>query len=380
MTNQSLLTLDETYLRFLSEVKERISQTRIRAALAASKEMLQLYWQLGHDIIERQKTTAWGGKLLEQLSHDLKNAFPGSEGFSVRNLKFMRQFAEMYPQPEIGKQTVSQLPWGHIVTLMQKVKDATIREWYTQKALEHGWSRNVLAIQIERQLYERQGILASKTSNFAERLPAPQSDLAENILKDPYRFDFLTVGEWAKEREIEQDLTQHITQFLLELGMGFAYVGRQYPLKINEKTFYLDLLFYHLELRAYVVIELKAGEFLPEYAGKLNFYLSAVDDLIKKPHDNPSIGILLCKSKDKALAEYALKDLNKPMGVSEYQLIESLPQDLGKSLPSIEELEKELSLVAARDDANVEQGANEKPSTSGETKEDPNNQHSQDKG
>jgi hypothetical protein len=195
--------------------------------------------------------------------------------------------------------------------------------------------------------------VANKTTNFADRLPSPQSDLAENVLKDPYLFDFLTVGDSAKEREIETDLTKHITQFLLELGKGFAYVGRQYPLKINDDTFFIDLLFWHLELRAYVVIELKSGKFSPEHAGKLNFYLSAVDDLLKKPHDNPSIGILLCKTKDKTVAEYALKDLNKPIGVSEYQLMESLPKDLGKSLPSVKELEAELSHVGLAEDNDV---------------------------
>jgi predicted nuclease of restriction endonuclease-like (RecB) superfamily len=356
MTGHQLLTLDETYLKLLNNIKERISQTRIRAALAASQEMLQLYWQLGHAIIESQKTKRWGSKFLEQLSHDLKNAFPGTEGFSDRNLKFMRQFAETYPDPEIRKQTVSQLPWGHIVTLMQKVKDNTIREWYTQKALEHGWSRNILTIHIERQLYKRQAIGATKTSNFKARLPAPQSDLAENTLKDPYLFDFLTIAESAKEREIEQDLTKHITQFLLELGKGFAYVGRQYPLRIEDETYFIDLLFYHLELRSFVVVELKAGKFLPEHAGKLNFYLSAVDDLIKKPQDNPSIGILLCKTRDKALAEYALKGFHKPMGVSEYQLIESLPKELGKSLPSVKQLEAELSQVPSSTDEEPQVG------------------------
>ncbi len=346
MSGQVLLSVDKEYLSFLSEVKEQIQRTRIRAALAASGEMLQLYWQIGHEIIERQKTTRWGSKLIEQLANDLQNAFPGAEGYSVRNIKYMRTFAQNFPQFAIGQrpvaQLVYQLPWGQIIILMQKAKESRAREWYIAKTLENGWSRDLLAIQIDSKLYERQGRAEGKTHNFVARLPHPQSDLAENTLKNPYLFNFISADDTAHEKEIENDLVKHITQFLLELGKGFAYMGRQYPLTVGDDTFYIDLLFYHVDLHCYVVIELKAGKFMPEYAGKLNFYLSAVDDLLKKPQDNPSIGILMCRSKNKTQAEYALKDINKPMGVSEYQLLESLPKKLGKSLPSIKELEAEL--------------------------------------
>jgi predicted nuclease of restriction endonuclease-like (RecB) superfamily len=265
------------------------------------------------------------------------------KGFSFRNLKYMRQFAETYLNP-IGQQPVAQIPWGHNVILLDKLDSLEKRLWYAQKTIEHGWSRNILTIQIETKLYERQAT-SEKINNFGQNLPAPQSDLAHQLLKDPYVFDFLSVGQEAQEREIENALVQHITKFLLELGTGFAFVGQQYHLEIGGDDFYIDLLFYHLKLRCYVVIDLKAGKFKPADAGQINFYLSAVDDLLRHPSDNPSIGILLCKDKNGAVAEYALKDVNKPIGVSAYQIVESIPEPLKTSLPTIEQLEAELGQI-----------------------------------
>lgn len=255
----------------------------------------------------------------------------------------MRLFAEAYPDFEIGAQAVRQIPWGNIVLLLQKVKAPEIRDWYALKTLEHGWSRSILQIQIEQSLYSRQAVPDSKTNNFKLRLPSPQSDLAEQMLKNPYCLDFLTPHDQALERELEEALTTHITKFLLELGTGFAFIGNQVPLTIDTETFYVDMLFYHLKLRCYVVVELKARAFKPEDAGKLNFYLTAVDHEIKDNADNPTIGILLCKTRNKVIAEYALKNITSPIGVSEYELTRAMPEDLKTSLPSIEEIEDQLS-------------------------------------
>lgn len=274
--------------------------------------------------------------MIEQLSKDLKSEFPEMKGFSTRNLKYMSQFAELYPDLEIGQQPVAQLPWGHIVFLMNFVQSPEKREFYMQNAIEYGWSRNILEIQIETNLFERQG---AAITNFSERLPSPQSDLANETLKNPYNFDFLSLGKEAHEREIEKGLVQHIEKFLLEMGDGFAYMGRQYPICIDEEEYFLDMLFYNVKLRCYVVLELKAGKFKPANVGQLNFYLSAVDDLMRHPSDNPTIGILLCKSKVGVSAEYALRNVNSPIGISEYRLTESLPEQFKTALPSIEELE-----------------------------------------
>lgn len=290
--------------------------------------------------MERQEKEGWGAKIIERLAVDLKNEFPDMKGFSPRNLKYMRKFASLYPDFEFVQQAVAQIPWGHTVRLMELVKDAKQREWYIFKIKEHGWSRDILVHQIESGLYHRQG---KGVSNFSRTLPSPQSDLARQTLKDPYLFDFLMLENDAEEREIEKQLTHHITKFLLELGAGFAFVGRQYHLEISGNDYYIDLLFYHLKLKCYVVIELKGGKFKPEYAGKLNFYLSAVDDLLKGNNDNPSIGIILCRTKDKVLAEYSLRDINKPIGVSDYKLTHAIPEEFKSSLPSIEELESELT-------------------------------------
>jgi len=328
------------YLDWLAELKTRIHTAQQRAALAVNRELVGLYWQIGRDILERQAQQGWGAKVIERLAHDLRAAFPDMKGFSRANLMYMRAFAEAWPDAEIVQQAVGQLPWGHNLVLLTKLKDPQRRLAYAQRAIEHGWSRNMLGIHIETRLLEREG---NAVTNFVERLPAPQSDLARNTLKDPYLFDFLGVGKEADEREIESALVQHITRFLLELGAGFAFVGRQVHIEVGGDDFFIDLLFYHLKLRCYVVVELKAGAFKPEHAGQLNFYLSAVDSQVKAEQDNPSIGLLLCRTQNRVVAEYALRDTNKPIGVAEYQLIEALPKDLQSSLPSIEQIETELA-------------------------------------
>lgn len=344
MADNNKLTLANDYAKLLSQLKEKIHTAQIKAALAVNSELVRLYWEIGKTILERQQSENWGAKVIDQLAKDLKSAFPDMSGFSPRNLKYMKQFAATYPDLAIGQQVAAQIPWGHNMVLLDKVDTLEKKLWYTRNTLEHGWSRNILAIQIETKLYERQST-SEKLTNFSQHLPAPQSDLAQQILKDPYVFDFLSVGKEAHEREIENALVQHITKFLLELGTGFAFVGQQYHLEVGGDDFYIDLLFYHLKLRCYVVIDLKAGKFKPGDAGQINFYLSAVDDLLRHPSDNPSIGILLCRDKNKVVAEYALKDVNKPIGISTYQIMESIPEPLKTNLPTIEQLEAELETI-----------------------------------
>lgn len=327
------------YSAWLAELKTRIHTAQQRAALAVNSELVLLYWQIGRDILERQANEGWGSKVIERLAHDLRTAFPDVKGFSRANLLYMRAFAEAWPDAEIVQQLVGRLPWGHNLVLLTKLKVPEIRRRYAESAIEHGWSRNVLNIHIETRLLEREG---QAVTNFSANLPAPDSDLARNTLKDPYIFDFLGVAKEADEREIESAIVQHITRFLLELGAGFAYVGRQVHLEIGGDDFFIDLLFYHLKLHCYVVIELKAGAFKPEHAGQLGFYLTAVDAQIKSEQDNPTIGLLLCKTQNRVVAEYALRDSNKPIGVAEYQLVAALPDELQTSLPSIEQIEREL--------------------------------------
>ncbi|MBI3524418.1 MAG: DUF1016 domain-containing protein [Betaproteobacteria bacterium] len=326
------------YADWLAELKTRIHTTQQRAALAVNRELVLLYWQIGRDILERQAQQGWGAKVIERLAHDLRTAFPDMKGFSRANLMYMRAFAEAWPAAEIVQQAVGQLPWGHNLVLLTKLKDPQARLAYAQRAIRHGWSRNVLSIHIETQLLEREG---QAVTNFAAQLPAPQSDLARNTLKDPYLFDFLGMGKEAEEREIESAIVEHITRFLLELGAGFAYVGRQVHIEVGGDDFFIDLLFYHLKLHCYVVVELKAGPFKPEHAGQLSFYLSAVDAQVKSEQDHPTIGLLLCKSRNRVVAEYALRGSNKPIGVAEYQLVAALPAELQTSLPSIEQIERE---------------------------------------
>ncbi len=328
------------YAEWLADLKLKVQAAQQRASLAVNHELLRLYWQIGREILERQAHAEWGSRILDQISADLRAAFPEMKGFSKTNLKYMRAFAEAWPQlGTIGQQPVDQLPWSHNIILLTKLKTAEERLAHAQEALKQGWSRNALALHIENRTLDRQG---KAITNFDQRLPKPQSDLARESLKDPYRFDFLGVGVEADERAIEDALTRHITRFLLELGAGFAFVGRQMHLEVGGDDFYLDLLFYHLKLRSYVVVELKAGVFKPEHTGQLGFYLTAVDEQMRTPEDGPTIGLLLCRSKNSLVVEYALRDTGKPMGVAEYQIVESLPKDLQANLPSVERIEQEL--------------------------------------
>ncbi|NQZ56921.1 MAG: DUF1016 domain-containing protein [Lentisphaeraceae bacterium] len=324
----------EKYSRWLSELKQRIRNSQQKAILAVNTELIKLYWQIGNDILTRQKNEGWGSKVIERLSKDLKSEFPAIKGFSRANMMYMRSFAEAWPDFEenpIVQQAVGQIPWSHNLALLGKLKDRDKRLAYTQRIQENGWSRNVLIHQIENKLLERQG---NSSNNFKTFLPPAQSELAQETLKDPYIFDFLALAAEAKERDLEIALTENISQFLLELGSGFAYVGKQVHLEVGGDDFFLDLLFYHLKLHCYVVIELKTCEFKPEHLGQLNFYLTIVDDMIKTDLDQRSIGLLLCKSRNKIVAEYALRENGKPVSVAEYKLRESLP--------SIEEIQKQL--------------------------------------
>ncbi len=334
-----------SYTHFLHDLKARIRAARTRAALAVNRELILLYWQIGRDILERQEREGWGTKVIERLATDLRAEFSDMKGFSPRNLKYMRKFAESWPDELFVQQAAAQIPWFHNCILLDKISSKPEREWYIHKTFEHGWSRDILVMQIESRLFSRQG---KTVNNFAATLPPAQSDLAQQTLKDPYIFDFLGLGNDAQEREVERELVKHITNFLLELGTGFSFVGKQVPLEVEGDDFFIDLLFYHLKLRCYVVIELKANKFKPEYAGKLNFYLSAVDATLRHESDNPSIGLILCKDRKGLIAEYALKDISKPMGVSEYQLVAAIPENLKGSLPTIEELEAEFSDVSAK--------------------------------
>lgn len=333
-------TPPEGYGDWLKELKNRIHSAQQRASLAVNRELVLLYWQIGQDILTRQAQQGWGAKVIERLARDLRSAFPDMKGFSPRNLKYMRAFAEAWPDVQFVQQAAAQLPWGHNLVLLDKLPGPETRRWYAAQAIEHNWSRNILVMQIETRLLERSG---NAVSNFEILLPKPQSDLARESLKDPYRFDFLGLTLDAQEREIESALIRHVTDFLLELGAGFAFVGKQVLLDVGGEEFFIDLLFYHLKLRCYVAIELKAGKFKPEHLGQLGFYLAAVDAQLKHPQDSPTIGLLLCKSKNKIVAEYALRDSARPIGVAEYQLVGSLPTELQTSLPSIEQIERELA-------------------------------------
>src|SRR3954447_15725763 len=329
------------YEAFLGELKERIQTAQLRASLAVNREMISLYWRIGTDILARQKEHGWGAKVIDRLSQDLRREIPNVEGFSPRNLKYMRAFAQAWPAEPIVQQLAAQIPWFHHCVLLDKIKSQPEREWYVHKAVENGWSRNVLVHWIESGLFARQG---KAQTNFEKTLPSLQSDLARETLKDPYKFEFLTLSEAVEEKELEEGLLAHIRKFLVELGAGFAFVGQQVRLDVGGEDFYVDLLFYHLKLRCFVVVDLKTTAFKPEYAGKMNFYLSAIDDLLRHPDDKPSIGIILCKAKNKVVAEYALRDLTKPVGISSYvtKLVESLPAKFRGSLPSTQELEAEL--------------------------------------
>jgi predicted nuclease of restriction endonuclease-like (RecB) superfamily len=353
---------NEDYKQWISEIKDKIRSSQIKASLSVNNEMLKLYWDLGRSISDKLTTSNWGTKVVAKLSEDLRRAFPDFEGFSKRNLLFMRQWFEFYQQSgneqiEIMKQVVSQfpialnstdrikmlvslIPWGHNIVIIQKTKNLEQSLFYILKTIENNWSRTVLGFQIESRLFERQG---KAITNFQLTLPKHQSDLANETLKDPYKFDFLNLTEKIQERDIEDQLVNHITQFLLELGTGFAFIGRQYLLKVGENEYKIDLLFYHIRLRCFIVVELKSGVFKPEFTGKMSFYLSAVDDLLRKENDNPTIGLLLCKSKDKVEAEYALRGISQPIGVAEYELCKAIPGNLKSQLPTIQDIENELN-------------------------------------
>nr|WP_257627118.1 PDDEXK nuclease domain-containing protein [Pseudomonas sp. Xaverov 259] len=332
--------MPEGYADWLTQLKVDIAQARQRAALAVNAELVQLYHRIGAEIRQRQQVNAWGAKVIERLARDLSDAFPDIRGFSSRNLKYMAFFAQHCPNGLFGQQPAAQLPWFHVVTLLTKLASPAEREWYAQQTVLLGWSRSTLEQNIKNRLQQRQG---AAVTNFVARLPAAESALAHETLKDPYLFDFLGLGDDAHERDIEDGLIRHITRFLLELGAGFAFVGRQFRLDVGGDEFFIDLLFYHTRLKCYVVVELKATAFKPEHAGQLNFYLAAVDAQIKAEDDKPTIGLLLCKQQNRLVAEYALSGIEKPIGVAEYQLLRDLPETLGRNLPSIAEIEAELA-------------------------------------
>jgi len=333
-----MLMNNDEYFGVLEDIKTQIKAAQYKAALGMNREQIFLYWNIGKVIIENSN---WGNKFIDNLARDIKLEFPNATGYSVRNLKYMKKFAVMFSDDGIVQAVLAQLTWYHLQALMDKVSDNGIYLWYADKCIENGWSRDILVHQIEMKLYERQAI-AQKADNFDHTLASPQSELARDTLKNPYVFDFIESREKIIEREIENELVANIVATLLELGTGFAFVGHQYHLEIDNEDYQIDALFYNTKLRCYVVIELKAGKFKPEYAGKLNFYLSAVDDILKHETDNPSIGILLCKERKKLTAEYALKDINKPIGVSEYRLSDFIPAELADTLPSAEDIEKRI--------------------------------------
>lgn len=348
------------YAGLLADIKQRVRQAQTRSVLAVNAELVRLYWEIGALIDARQQEEGWGSGVIPRLARDLHNELPEVKGFSERNIKRMLAFYREYPH--LGSSTsiaarttpdgkvpqlvalfpedlVSSLPWGHHAELITRIKDLPTRQWYMRATVEHGWSRNVLLMQIESAAHERHGKV---TSNFSRRLPSPDSDLVQQTLKDPYLFDFLTLEAGFHERELETGLIAHLEKFLLELGAGFAFVGRQYHLDVGEQDFYIDLLFYHLRLRCYVVIDLKRGDFKPEYAGKMNFYCNVVDEQLRHPSDNPTIGLILCQQPNRILAEYALRGMDKPIGVSSFELTRALPKTLETSLPSVEDIEREL--------------------------------------
>ena len=329
------------YQSLLAEIKSSIRTAQVRATLSVNAEMILLYWQIGKMIADKQVQEGWSAKVIPRLATDLKNEFAELKGYSERNLSRMLTFYKEYAENLILPQPVAKLPWGHNILLIEKIKDQPTRFWYANQCLENNWSRDVLEMQIQNQLHLRQG---KSTTNFKNTLPDQFSDLAIQALKDPYIFDFLTLAVPYREKDIENQLIIHVSKFLLELGKGFALVGQQYHLVVSDSDYYIDLLFYHTRLKCYVVIELKNTRFKPEYSGKLNFYLSAVDSLVKLPDDNPTIGLLLCKEKDSIEAEFALRDINKPMGISEYIIAQNLPENLKSSLPTIEEIENQLNL------------------------------------
>lgn len=334
-----MLENNDKYFEVLSDIKQTLITTRNKIVENANKDLVLMYYNIGLKLIENNK---WGSSFIDTLAKDLKMEFPTLKGMSARNLRYMQKFATEFDNDEFLQGVLAKLSWNHNQVLLDKVKDKEIRKWYAKETMENGWSVSILTHQIASKLYERQALLENKTTNFDETLPSPNNEQAKELLKNPYIFDFITADKDLKELDIERELTTNITKLLLELGNGFAFVGRQYHLEIENEDYYIDLLFYNLKVRSYVVIELKTTEFKPEYAGKLNFYLSAVDKYIKDEEDNPTFGILLCKDKKRVTAELALKDINKPIGVSEYKILSEIPEFLENTLPSIEDIEKRL--------------------------------------
>jgi predicted nuclease of restriction endonuclease-like (RecB) superfamily len=338
------------YQTLLTDLKSRVRSAQVRAATSANRELILLYWEIGRAILSAQAREGWGAKVVDRLAADLRREFPEMRGFSPRNLKYMRRLAEAWPDRAIVQQAVAQIPWGHNCVLLDKLDDPELREYYVGKTIEHRWSRDVLALQIASRLHEREG---AAVTNFAATLPAPQSDLARQVVKDPYVFDFLSLGPEASEREVHQSLLANVRDFLLELGTGFALLGSEYRLEVGGQEYYLDLLFYHARLHCYVVVELKVGAFVPEHSGKLNFYLSAVDDLLRNAAvDQPSIGILLCREANRVIAEYALRDMTKPMAVSTY-MTRALPGPMREALPAVEEIERKVVSATLRGVYNI---------------------------
>ena len=336
-----LSEMSEGYLRFIDGIKNEIQNQRITVVMNANASMICLYWKIGRAILDMQEAEGWGAKVIDRMAADLKEAFPEMSGFSPRNIKYMRKFAECWPDFEIVQQVVAQIPWRTNRMLLDKLPDAESRIWYARQALENGWSSTVLDLQIQSGLMERSG---KSINNFPAALPPADSDMAVQIFKDPYLFDFLGTDMPRREVEIERQLTEHIQKFLLELGQGFAFVGRQVHLEVGGQDYYLDLLFYHLKLRCYVVIELKACDFEPGFIGQLNMYQNAVNDLLRHPDDKPTIGLLLVKGKNQTVVEYSLAGYHNPIGVAEWknQMVQALPEELKSSLPTVEEIEKEL--------------------------------------
>jgi predicted nuclease of restriction endonuclease-like (RecB) superfamily len=333
------------YAKIFEQLKTDIRQTQLRAALSITQELILLYWRTGKVLSEKVNTEKWGAKILERLARDLKKEFPDVSGFSLRNLHYMRKFAKSYQDPNCAA-AAAQIPWGHNMLLLDKLNDPASRLWYVQQTIDGGWSRSTLETWLKSKLHGRKG---KALTNFKQTLPAPQSDLAEQVLNDPYHLDFMTLARAHKEKELEQGLMNHLQQFLVELGDGFAFMGRQFRIEVEREDYQIDLLFYHVRLRCYVVVELKATAFDPRDAGQMNFYLSAVDDLLKHADDQPTIGILLCKTKNKVKVEYALRNSRSPIGVASYEtkILKSLPKKLKSSLPTVEEIEAELSTVKA---------------------------------
>lgn len=338
----------DNYDEFLQNLKEQIRSTQVKAALAVNQELVMLYWRIGQEIRQRQQQEGWGTKVIERLARDLRLEFPDISGFSRTNLMYMRAFAEAYPDEQFVHQAGGQIPWKHNCILLDKVKDLEQRTWYIQKTIEQGWSRSVLIHQIEGDLYSRQG---GALTNFQQALPAPHSDLAQSLLKSEYNLEFLDLREKALERDLERALLEHMQKFLLELGVGFAFMGSQYRLEVEGDEFLADLLFYHVGLSCFVVIELKTTDFKPEYSGQINFYVNVIDDKLRRPSDNPTIGIVLCRSKKKAVVEYALRGMNQPISVSTYRTTAGLPEEFKSKLPSVEDLQHELEAIASEVDS-----------------------------